>query len=270
MLELHNMKILTDSEIWSFEGQAIHTESYVSAYLNALKLIIPNNQSKILDTAAGVGFPTENLYLEGYHNITSLDGDSDSAKYSTEIFSKKNMPISVATGSWQTLSKTVEDTYDVLINVDNSLVYMDGWSSHGSVVEGEEAVFDRFRIVLKEFLSVVRPNGMVVIGLGKHYEKNQQGIPEGGGSKDNKVVPFDLIRDGEPVKMTWNIHRDWQKRRHECRAVVEAKELSGDIVRVAYLVTKDELMKLMKEVGFSQVHLLIPDGTRDNLIIGIK
>src|SRR3989344_1263345 len=251
------MKTLTDSEIWSFEGQAVHTEAYIKAYLNALKLILQNHEVKILDTAAGVGFPTENLYLDGYHNITSLDGDADSAAYSTKIFAEKKMPISVSTGKWQTLSKNIHDTFDVLINTDNALVYMDGWSGHGSMVEGEEAVFERFRIVLKEFLAVVKPNGMVVLGLGKHYEPNQQGIPEGGGNKDNKIVPFDLIRDGEPVKMTWHIHRDWQKRHHESRAVVEAKDFSGDIMRVAYLITKDELMKLMKEVGFSQVHLLV-------------
>lgn len=264
------MRTLTDSEIWSFEGQSVHTESYVKAYLNALELVLPDHETKILDTAAGVGFPTENLYLNGYHNITSLDGDADSAAYSTKVFAEKNMPISVATGSWQTLSKTVHDTYDVLINVDNALVYMDGWSGPRDMAEGEEAVFERFRTVLKEFLSVIKPGGMAILGLGKHYEPTQQGIPEGGGDKDNKVVPFDLIRDGEPVKMTWHIHRDWQKRHHESKAVVEAKDFGGEILRVAYLITKDELMKLMKEVGFSQVHLLVPDGTRDNLIIGIK
>lgn len=264
------MKVLTDSEIWSFEGQAMHPENYFKYYLNALKLILPNHEVKILDTAAGVGFPTENLYLDGYHNLTSLDGDADSAAYSTKIFAEKNMPISVATGSWQTLSTNVHDTYDVLINADNSLVYMDGWSGPHDMAEGENAMFERFRTLLKEFLAVIKPGGMVILGLGKHYEPTQQGVPEGGGDRDNKVVPFNLVRDGEPVKMTWYIHRDWHKRHQEIRAVVEAKDFKGDILRVAYLITKDELMKIMKEVGFSQVHLLVPDSTRDNLIIGIK
>ncbi len=264
------MKHLSDSEIWSFEAQAIHTKDYVKDYMNALQLVLPSHDAKILDTAAGVGFPTEDLYVSGYHNITSLDGDSESAAYSIRIFAEKNIPISVAVGKWQALSQNVHDTYDVLVNLDNSLVYMDGWSGAGSMTEGTEAVFGRFRIVLREFLAVVKPGGRVILGLGKHYEPTHQGIPEGGGSKDNKVVPFDLVRDGEPVKMTWHIHRDWNKRHHDSRAVVEAEDFSGDILRIAYLITKDELMMLMKEVGFSQVHLLIPDGTRDNLIIGIK
>lgn len=265
------MRTLNDSEIWSFESQAIHSDAYINAYLNALHLILPNQKAQILDTAAGIGFPTKNLYFSGYHNITALDGDPDSAAHSAKVFVEKNMPISIAVGKWQALSKNIKDTYDVLINVDNSLVYMDGWSpNHCSLAEGQDAVFERFRNVLKEFLSVIKPNGMVILGLGKHYEPSHQGIPEGGGSQDNKIVPVNLVRDGEPVKMTWHIHRDWQKRHHESRAIVEAKYFNGDIMRVAYLITKDELMKLMKEIGFSQVHLLVPDNTRDNLIIGIK
>ena len=263
------MKILTDSEIWSFEAQSIHTEEYEKNYLNALRLILKNHDSKILDAGAGIGFPTSNLFNDGYHNITALDGDEDSAKYSEKLFADKGMQISVKHGKWQYLSNTIVDDYDVLILVDNALVYLDGWSG-GPVVDKQEAVFERFRIVLREFLKVLKPNGMVVLGLGKHYEPTQQGVPEGGGDKDNKIAPFDLIRDGEPCKMTWYIHRDWDKRHQECRAVVEAKDFGGEILRIAYLITKDELIRLMKEVGFSQVHLLVPDGTRDNLIVGIK
>ncbi len=263
------MKILTDSEIWSFEAQSIHTEEYERVYLDALRLVLQHREARILDVGAGIGFPTANLFRDGYHNITALDGDVDSTKYSEKLFTDKGMKISVKHGKWQNLSDTIKDTYDVLLLADNALVYLDGWSG-GPVVSGEEEVFERFRIVFREFLKVLEPNGMAVIGLGKHYEQTHQGVPEGGGDKDNKIAPFDLVRDGNPAKMTWYISRDWQKRHQECRAVVEAKDFNGEILRIAYLVTKDELVKIMKEVGFSQVHILVPDNTRDNLIIGIK
>ncbi|MDE2038301.1 MAG: class I SAM-dependent methyltransferase [Patescibacteria group bacterium] len=264
------MKTLNSSEIWSFEAQAIHTVTYEHAYLNALKILLHDKEVKIIDTAAGVGFPTNILYDAGYHNITGLDGDSDSAAYSSKSFKDKGMTISVAVGTWQTLSKTINDKFDVLLNVDNALVYMDGWSDDKNIVSGKDAVFKRFSIVLKEFLTVLKPGGMAILGLGKHYEPTQQGIPEGGGSGDNKVIPFDLIRDGEPVTMTWTIKRDWNTRHHYSHASVRSRNYVGDIVRAAYLITKDELMQLMKEAGFFQVHLLVPDSTRDNLIIGIK
>jgi len=102
----------------------------------------------------------------------------------------------------------------------------------------------------------------VVVGLGKHYVPTHK-------STDRS---FDSEKDGEQFHTTWTADYDWNenKRLLTWTTKVESDLSEGKFVRKAYLITKEELAEQMKIAGFKKVYILIPDNTRDDLIIGIK
>jgi len=254
-----NKRKLNSTEIWNIAAKALHTDDYVEKYINALSFVIRDKNLSILDTASGSGFPTTDLYKAGFTNITASDADQKSVELLQKSFNDLGMPITVSEGMWQELADKIKNKFDVVLNADNSLVYMDGWSDN-NIVSGTEKVFGRISLVLKNFYDVLNDGGLAIVGLGKHYH------PE----NVKYTRDFDHTENGEEIKIKWDVVMDWQTRNQDWLTTIDGKTMEGSILRKNYLITKDELATLMKNAGFKSVHIFEPDGTRDNLIIGVK
>jgi hypothetical protein len=168
---------------------------------------------------------------------------------------------------WQEIAGKINTKFDVLLNTDNSLVYMDGWSETGSVSVGFDAISKRLALVLKNFFDLLNDDGFVVIGLGKHYDP----ILSDEYWKQSNHKIFHASKNNHAIQIECHIETDWQKNRIlDWTLVADGDEVTGSTRKKAYLVTKYELADIMRSVGFEKVHIFEPDGTRDNLIIGMK
>ncbi len=252
-------KELTQSQVWEIAGNALHDKAYRENYSEALTFILKDKTLKILDTAGGTGFPTFDLYERGYKNLSVIDGDETYARELQDKLKEEKMEISAYHSSWQELGSKISEKFDAIVNADNSFVYMDGWNG-GETVEGLENIIPRIQLCLKNFFDAVKDGGTVVIGLGKHYVPTYTGTNR----------EFDSESHGEKFHTTWTAVYDWDKRILNWNTKVESDLSEGNFLKKAYLITKEELAEQMKIAGFKNVYILVPDNTRDDLIIGFK
>jgi ubiquinone/menaquinone biosynthesis C-methylase UbiE len=252
-------KELNHSEVWAIAGGALHDEEYRTKYSEVLAFLLRDKNLKIIDTAGGTGFPTLDLYKLGFTNLSVTDGNETYAKELQEKFKKEGMNIQTLHSSWQEIGTKVSDKYDAIVNADNSFVYMDGWMG-GETEEGAENIFKRVQVCLKNFLEILNKDGFAIIGLGKHYVPSYTGT--------NKQ--FESEKDGEHFHTDWSAVYDWNKRINTWTVKAESENSKGEFVKKAYLITKEELAEQMKKAGFRRVYVVVPDGTRDDLIVGIK
>ena len=253
-------KSLGQSLLWSLSAEALHTVEYKTNYSRALDFVIKNKKAKILDTAAGTGFPTFDLARLGYENlaVSDLDGEAVNRLKSSSDCPEK---LSFFQSRWQDLSRNISEKFDAIINSDNSFVYMDGWLG-GEHVEGVEAVIKKSGEVLQNFFDITAPGGMVIVGLGKHY------TPSAGQSAFCRN--FELTKDGEHYKIEWTGDLDWDKRVQTWTTKIESESFLDSFVRTSYLLTKEELVAQMLGIGFKNVYIVEPNDTRDNLIVGLR
>ncbi|MBI2463715.1 class I SAM-dependent methyltransferase [Candidatus Peregrinibacteria bacterium] len=256
---VNTQKILNPTEIWHISAEALNSKKYRKKYIDALSFLIRDKKLTILDSACGSGFPVTDLYNNGFTKITASDADKKSVKFLQTHFKNLNMPVPVYTIEWQKLNKKIQNKFDVLVNAGNSLIYMDGWSE-GTFVSGTKKVFKRISLVLKNFYDVLQDDGFAIIGLAKHYHLGTTKL----------TTIFDLTKNKKKYHIEWRSVMDWHNRNHQWTTNIEGKNVKGSVLRKSYLFTKDELATLMRKVGFKKVHILEPDGTRDNLIIGFK
>src|SRR5438874_1121032 len=135
-------KELTQSQVWEIAGNALHDKEYRENYSEALAFVLKDKNLKILDTAGDTGFPTFDLYKLGFTNLSVTDGNETYATELQEKFKSEGMEISAYHSSWQELGSKISEKFDVIVNADNSFVYMDGWMG-GETPEKLENIFPR-------------------------------------------------------------------------------------------------------------------------------
>lgn len=253
-------KQLTPTELWHISAEALHTEEYRRVYSSAIDFIIKDKDLSILDTACGSGFPTADLINLGYKNIEASDADETSVSELKENFNKIGINIPIHAGKWQELASKISKKFDIVINSDNSFVYMDGWMGE-ELIGNKEKAFEKMQVVLKNFYDALKPGGMAIIGLGKHYLPNNDSIFQ---------RTFNLKKDGDDFVIVWSSVLNWETRIHNWTTTVTSSTSEGTCHKNSYLLTKDELAEQARKTGFKTVHVLEPDGARDNLIVAIK
>lgn len=264
---------LTPSELWYLSAEGLHTDEYIRKYVDGLEFAIRNRDLRILDTACGTGFPIAPLFERGFRNIAASDVDMMAVDRLSKFFSDKNVPVTVFHSMWHELDVKISEKFDVVVNADNSFVYMDGWEidsefSKENFKVGKEHAFDRAKLVLKNYYNLLNEKGMAIVGLGKHYEPALAS-----GHYERVLGSFGLKPvqvGGENVDIQWFGDMNWETRVHDWHTMITGENIEGQVLRKSYLYTKYELADLMKAVGFQAVHIVDPDGTRDNLIVGIK
>jgi SAM-dependent methyltransferase len=257
---METKKNLDATEVWHIAADAMHVPEYRANYRDALRFMIRDKKFLILDTACGSGFPAMDLYKDGFTKLEASDADKKSAEILQAYFNDLNIPIPVSVGKWQELAEKIDKKFDIVLNCDNSFVYMDGWSEHGDFAVGAEAVFQRVSAVLKNFYKILKSDGFVIVGLGKHYHT---------GTLEYRL-PLEYNEDGTGVSIEWFGTMDWQKRENRWTVKVSGNDFEGEFLKRSYAITKEEITELMKKVGFKKVHIFEPDGIKDNFIIGLK
>lgn len=246
-----------DSLAWKISAEILHSKAYIGKYLRALVPLIGRKDASILDSACGTGFPSRALYEAGYMNLVCSDGDKESVESLRRIMSSENKPVQVHHASWQDIRMRIGGTFDVVLNVDNSLVYLDSWSG-GTMARGEEEIFGRIIAVLENFRLMLKPGGRLIVALTKN---NVRGIAE------REVEIGEGVFEGKAVKVVWRLSYDWKRRRKHWNCVCNLPD--GELVSESesYLVTGEELKGLLMRAGFKKVRMVESEGIYDNFLV---
>lgn len=262
---------LSDSEMAQLSATAINTDQYVADYMRDLVGLIDDKADAILDSACGIGFPSVELWRVGFSNITICDGDPSSLEFLRSRLTNFGVKVRSVVSAWDTLSQLGEAQFDVVLNLGNSFVYMDGWNSDFDGYEPVSASFshieDRCRHILREFRHVLKTDGKVVIGLAKHYDRSTL---DGAYANPLTCTIQSGTVGGIDLPLEWTGVYNWSKRTHLWKTHVDTEAYFGTAIRMAYLFTKDELAMFMRSAGFREVRVIETEYARDNFIVGIK
>lgn len=255
------MSELSQTEIWEISAAMLHTPTYRRDYAKAIAEIIQDRNASILDTACGTGFPTLDLYEMGFKNITCSDGDEESAKKLGALFKEKGLNIPVFTSTWQDLGKNIDKKFDFVINVDNSLVYLDGWFDN-TTYDPEEAS-KRITEVLKNFYDLLKPGGTAIIGSCETFPEDVN---------ERTYLEKESEYKGQKIGTAWHSKYDWEHRVREWTPIIKygGKEIRKTLK--SYIVKKDEVENLVKKAGFEDVQVVDIRGEEiyDYLFVGHK
>jgi SAM-dependent methyltransferase len=244
---------ITPTEIWDISAELLHTSAYREAYVNALASVVTDKKLKILDTACGTGFPTIDLYKRGFENITCADASSESLVMLKERFKNVGMPVlPTERATWQEHHPSFEGKFNAVVNIDNSLVYMDAWSEEQQMAEGREGVLQRLEAPVRNFYRYLQPNGKAVIGMAKTLdpELKARTVPLGEG-----------VHDGHHVKVDWQLEYDWQKRHRNWTIETQIDGAPQPKVSYkSYIITRAEFTSVLEKVGFKNIRVLEDPG----------
>lgn len=255
------MEKLSRTEIWDISSEVLHHPEYRKKYVGALESVIGSKDTAILDTACGTGFPSIDLFKIGYSNITCSDGDAESIGLIKQRFATQGFNPQVLASRWQDLQVNIHNSFDIVLNCDNSFVYLDTWSDDVSLAKTEAEIFARMKHVLKNFYNLLNPGGKAVVGLAKNNQKEL---------KEKTVDIGETEYKGKKVKVVWKLWYDWTTRIKTWAIVTYFDGEEVSIYYKSYLIDQQELMSLMTEVGFKEVKIVSIDGIYDDLLVGTK
>ena len=135
------------AQLWRVCEQLLHDPHYKTHYGNWLAqtlLINGTKDQRILDTAAGVGFPAIQLCDHGFTSVSCSDADLDllwSLKRNAGAFAPRIPTVCVR---WQDLPTVIVDHFDMVLCLDASIGFMDSWGDVG-MVSGPDSVCRRVR-----------------------------------------------------------------------------------------------------------------------------
>lgn len=251
--------MLSRNDAWYIKSKVLHTENYRKEYTKAL-LGFVKPEDMVIDVACGTGFPSFDLYEAGVKNITCVDADAETLEKYREEFKDRNIPTTA--GLWQELPSHIHDIYDVLLCTDNSLVYLDSWAGDENLAKSKEEIMERVRHVVTNFYNAVKPGGKVVIAIAKNIDQKNNYI------KDTSDIEY----EGKSIKLERVQELDWNNR---IKSAINKFFVGGvedtTVVYKSYLITKQELTDILKEIGFSKIEEVSTSPVLyDDLIIGYK
>ncbi|SDL22572.1 hypothetical protein SAMN05192555_103123 [Franzmannia pantelleriensis] len=237
---------LSLSDMWSISEKMLHSGDYRSKHIDILSKTISDRDMSILDTACGEGFPSLDLYAHGFHNITSSDGDRHLLKKFENEVKRRNYNIPTYYSTWQNLQEIVKIQYDVVINIDASIGFMDSWST-SNMVTGNGEIVTRVTEVIYNFFHITKPGGIFVIGLQKNNHRGHKFFSmDFGEQKINESV----------IKCRWEMYYDWEERIKTWINVVDIDGKRNSQTTKSYLFDKFDLVNMLYTVGFNSVHEL--------------
>lgn len=251
---------LSSTELWNISAELLHTKEYEKKYVDALVSVIKNQDAKILDSACGTGFPSIGLVKAGFRHVLCSDGDAESLVHLKPKLNAQGIEMSFVHSSWQEIHKNIRDSFEVILNTDNSLVYLDSWSE-SPMAETQDEIFTKISAVLRNFHSLLVPGGKLIVALAKNNKRNE---------KEKEIPIGESFYKNKPVKVVWYLKYDWEKRTKTWKSVTKYSGEEIILERKSYLVTNDELMKLLQETGFQSVQIKEVSGIYDDLIIAEK
>ncbi len=205
-----------------------------------------SKQSKILDTCVGPGFLATELLQKGY-NVSTADISNDSVKPFKEVLKELGIKHEVVQSSWLDLPKYFKpESFDVLFNRGNTLIYADGgW--HEKIKVNKERTLAAIEKTLKIYFDLLKKGGYLYVDKFRDSE-----IP------DKKVVARLNIKDiNEQKDVIFYVERKPAENIRVAQMLLRDKNgVEDGLLNMVYDLSEDEMEALIKKVGFSSVERL--------------
>jgi glycine/sarcosine N-methyltransferase len=197
-----------------------------------------NSNHFILDCSCGIGTQAIGLKELGY-NIEASDISEEEVERCKVLSKLNKLNMVVRVDDMKTLTKALSNHYDLIFSLGNTLPHF----------TSDEIIIDAF----KNIKSKLKHKGVFLIGI-KDYEYHM--------SAKTRITQPLYIKDqyGERI-----IHQVWQwhdERFHDVHLYITVKKRnSWDVLHsvVNYrAITPQEVLNLMKRVGFSETTIIYP------------
>ncbi|HVX90131.1 MAG TPA: hypothetical protein VHC20_00525 [Candidatus Paceibacterota bacterium] len=219
------------------------------AYCDELETVFAANgitkDSKILDVAAGGGFPSLELIKRGY-NVESSDGFADEVALYNRRATERGLSSVAKQVLWKDLLSAYEsNSYDLILCRGNSFVYaLGGWNSDISI--DPATALATYAETADIFKKLLRPGGLLYIDKFKDEEHSHR----------DQVAEITAPGEGKQKLIFWTERLPEQKIRN---ASMVREQEDGTILatpNVSYDLTFPELESSLRSAGFSTVETL--------------
>lgn len=240
-----NKTHLSLADLWDITTTFMWDQKYVAGLDQFLR---SEGVTTILDVAGGTGFPCLELRRMGW-DITYSDGSALMLGHFKKRLEGSGQQIPRNHSDWLELSQNIPGRFDALLCRGNSLIYVDSWDHTGVHEETKE----RIKKSLAEFYKTLNDGGFLYVDITDKREFDQKSYPiiEELGER--------IISD-KSTKLTWELNHDYEKRIRTCRSVLSRDGQEYVHTYQSYLLSHEELVNMLKEIGFRKVEETKIDG----------
>ncbi len=228
--------------IWDICLESLYNKKLYSKSLT--KLFNKYNSKKILDCSCGTGFPSIELKKNGF-DLTCSDASFNAVKILKSKLKQENISMPVLNLSWQKLDSFFNEEFDAVLCRGNSISYAVSWEKNS--VDLEEA---RKEIIvsLKNIYSVIKKGGILYIDIASLKPKNPLNSVFIKEFSSGKLKGKKLSISSEVNNLVTENKRTWK-----LNVLVEPENKSHSIYSEGYLLTKIELVSVLKQIGFKEI-----------------
>lgn len=205
------------------------------------------------------------LHELGYTHLTGSDADRDLLeKFRVRLAGDKSLASwhpRLVEASWQQLPQRLPEQFDVVLNVDAAIGFMDSWGE-GEMRHGPDLIFARVVEVLRNFHAMTAEDGRFFVGLQKNNHKGNRYYP---------MFVGEMAVDGVLAEAYWNMSYDWETRIKTWVNIVRLGGREYTQTRQSYLFDLAELAGFLRAAGFSEVERLpTPDDLYEDILVAYR
>jgi SAM-dependent methyltransferase len=233
------------ADLWDITRTFMWDHKYVAGLDQFLR---SQDVTTILDVAGGTGFPCLELRRMGW-DITYSDGSNLMLGHFKKRMEGTGQEIPQHHSNWLELSQNIPGKYDAVLCRGNSLIYVDSWDQCGV----HETTKERIKKSLAEFYKTLNDGGLLYVDITNKSEFDQQTYPiiEKLGER--------IISD-KPTRLIWELTHDYEGRIRTCNSTLSHDGQEYKHTYQSYLLRHEELVEILKEVGFRKVEETKIDG----------
>lgn len=232
----------TFAELWDVcvYGHLYRIEDYKKDAEDLLQKIGISKQSKIIDTAAGGGFPAIELIKDGY-DIVCADGFDDQVELFNQKAKEQGLHVRCIKAFWEDLPGLfVNNSFDFLFCRGNSFIYAAGGWNTIVEIDGTKAV-NSYKNTLKIFYDLLKPGGWIYVDKFKDDETTHR----------EKVGEIEVNGTFEDL-IFWT-QRFPEKKTRQASMIRKIDGHEKSVPNFTYDLSSDELERLFTETGFKSV-----------------
>lgn len=247
------------AELWDICIGFMWGEEYLKGLYSFLR---ENNVKSAIDCGGGTGFPSIELKKMGW-DVTY----ADESKVMFERFRKKTAADSICMPcyltNWLELTKNIPRKFDAVLCRGNSLVYVNSWD-RGQIGQVQEGARCNILAALRQFRKILNKGGVLYVDLTNRREFDRPNYPiieDFGGRTIN----------GKKAKLVWEMTHDYENKIRVWKAILTIGGKKYEFENYSYPLRHKELIGLMKEAGFRNVHEAEIVGENNyNVFVGYK
>lgn len=232
------------ASLWEACVYTVYNENVFANDLEKLFLKIGiDKASKIIDSAAGSGFPAIELFKRGY-NLQCMDKMQDEVSAFNRRTKKLHLKLKCKKATWLSMPKLYKKNYfDLLFCRGNSLHFAGGgWNCNNSLATNKDKSLEMMRKTIRAFYSVIKPGGYLY--LDKFFDNE----------KPSKVKVADVLINKKHYDLLF--YREIKRKEGYRIARMILRDDKGKeqgLPNMTYPITFKELKNILAEEGFKEI-----------------